>query len=64
MAGLASKGVVEEKRSALMSILSNDPRPAYQNDEERIYGFGFAEFEIQFRVKDGTLTVLSIENED
>lgn len=61
--GLLAK-IPKEKRSAFISILSNDPRPAYQNDSERIYGFGFAEFEIKFRVKDSTLTVLSIENEE
>ena len=52
-----------EKRSTLRVILSNDPRPAYQKDENRIYGFRFADFEIKFKVKERTLTVLNIENE-
>ena len=51
----------EEKEAALKEILENDPRPAYQDDGERIYGFGYADKEIKFRVEGGTLTVLSIE---
>ena len=50
----------EEKRAALLGILAEDPRPAYQNDAERVYGFGFAEHEIRFRVSDGLRTVLDI----
>ena len=34
--------VPEEKRPALYAILEQDPRPAYQQDPERIYGFPFA----------------------
>lgn len=55
--------VENEKRLALIEILEGDPRPAYQNDEERIYGFNFANKEIKFSVKDKELTVLEIENE-
>lgn len=50
----------EEKRAALFSVLSEDPRPSYQKDETRIYGFVFAGFEIKFRVKGDTLIVEKI----
>lgn len=50
----------EDKRAALLGILAEDPRPAYQNDAERIYGFIFAGREIRFRVEDGVLTVTDI----
>lgn len=40
----------EEKRPILAEILEQDPRPAYIDDPERIYGFPFAGFEIRFRV--------------
>lgn len=53
--------VPAEKRSTLTAILAQDPRPSYQNDGERIYGFGFAGFEVRFFVCDGILTVVSIE---
>ncbi|MFR5876528.1 MAG: tRNA (N6-threonylcarbamoyladenosine(37)-N6)-methyltransferase TrmO [Eubacterium sp.] len=50
------------KRETLISILQNDPRPAYQNDEKRIYGFKYADYEIKFKVKEDTLTVIDIQN--
>ena len=54
--------VPDVKRSALRAILSQDPRPSYQNDPERIYGFSFAGFEVRFSVRDGVLTVISIDS--
>ncbi|MCI2062958.1 MAG: tRNA (N6-threonylcarbamoyladenosine(37)-N6)-methyltransferase TrmO [Eubacteriaceae bacterium] len=53
--------VPEEKRKALIGILSCDPRPAYQNDPERIYNLAFADFDIRFRVGENVLTVLEIK---
>lgn len=50
-----------EKRDALMGILSQDPRPQYINDPDRIYGFNFLEFDVRFTVKDHILTVCEIE---
>ncbi len=45
--------------SALRAVLSEDPRPAYQEDPERIYAFEFAGKRVRFRVKEGLLTVLA-----
>lgn len=53
--------IPEDKRETLISVLSQDPRPSYQNDSERVYGFGFAGCEIKFTVSDGVLTVVSAE---
>ena len=50
----------ENTKSALFSILEQDPRPHYQNDEARIYGFPFAGYEIRFQVKKNVLTVVDI----
>ena len=50
----------KEKREALIAVLREDPRPAYQNDPTRVYGFPFAGFEIKFSVDGETLTVLDI----
>ncbi|MBO5106018.1 MAG: tRNA (N6-threonylcarbamoyladenosine(37)-N6)-methyltransferase TrmO [Clostridia bacterium] len=54
--------IPKNKKSALLELLSEDPRPHYINDDERIYGFEFAEFEIKFKVKDNVLTVVNILN--
>lgn len=48
------------KRSALIGILAHDPRPRYQKDADRIYGFSFAGFEIQFQVVEKQLTVVDV----
>lgn len=47
----------------IKAILSSDPRPAYQEDEDRTYGFKFASYEIKFKVKGNDLIVIDIENE-
>lgn len=41
--------IPEEKRTALIQILSQDIRPSYQNDAERVYGMEYAGFEIKFK---------------
>lgn len=55
------KAFPESKRAALIKILELDPRPQYQNDPKRLYGFGFAGYEIRFTVDGGTLFVKEIE---
>ena len=52
--------VSKDKRSALIEVLEQDPRPAYQNDPERTYGFTFANYEIKFKVQDDELEVVSV----
>lgn len=49
-----------EKQPPLLQILSQDPRPAYIEDENRIYGFEYADFDIKFKVTDRTLIVTEI----
>lgn len=55
--------VPEELRDGLCDVLSQDPRPSYQDDPERIYGFAFASLEIRFRVNEDTLTVLDVQKQ-
>ncbi len=50
----------ESKREALLAVLAEDPRPSYQEDPERVYGFTFAGHEVKFSVAEGTLTVREI----
>ncbi|MBQ4131240.1 MAG: tRNA (N6-threonylcarbamoyladenosine(37)-N6)-methyltransferase TrmO [Clostridia bacterium] len=52
--------IPEDKRSALIELLSEDPRPHYITDDKRVYGFEFAEFEIKFTVKENLLTVTEV----
>lgn len=48
----------EDRLSALREVLSLDPRPGYQNDPERVYGFAYGAYDIRFKVAGGTLTVV------
>ena len=47
--------VPEEKRAALLGVLSQDPRPSYQHDPHRVYGMAFAGLELKFTVAGETL---------
>lgn len=49
-----------DKVQALRGVLHQDPRPAYHNDPERVYGFSYADMEIRFSVADGVLTVCEV----
>lgn len=49
--------IPEKKRAALLELLSEDPRPQYIEDPERVFGFPFADFEIKFTVSGNVLTV-------
>lgn len=49
-----------DHRAALTELLSQDPRPSYQNDPNRAYGFIYAGMEIKFSVDGGLLTVKEV----
>lgn len=53
--------IPEEKRTALIQILEQDPRPSYQKDPLRIYGMAYAGMQIHFLVEEKTLTVTEVE---
>ena len=52
--------VPEQLRDGLTEVLAQDPRPSYQHDPERIYGFGFARLEVKFTVDGDVLTVCGV----
>lgn len=51
----------ECKRAAAVAVLAQDPRPAYQEDPDRLYGLEFVGFDIRFTVSGGTLQVRQTE---
>ncbi|MBM6887732.1 tRNA (N6-threonylcarbamoyladenosine(37)-N6)-methyltransferase TrmO [Pseudoflavonifractor phocaeensis] len=53
--------VPEDKREALIGVLSRDPRPSYQHDPERVYGMAFAGLEVRFSVDGDVLHVRAVE---
>ena len=52
--------VPDGKREALMAVLAQDPRPAYQEDPDRVYTMSFGGVEVSFTVDGNKLTVLDI----
>ena len=54
------KKVPAERWEALCGVLAQDPRPAYQEDPERVYGMAFAGLNVRFTVRENTLTVREV----
>ena len=50
-----------DRREALRDVLALDPRPRYQQDPERVYGFLFAGREVRFTVDGDRLQVVDIK---
>ena len=53
--------VPEDRREALIGVLSHDPRPSYQRNAERVYGMEFAGVNVRFKVAEEVLTVVDCE---
>lgn len=56
-------GMAEEKRKNILRLLSLDPRPAY-HEPGREYGVSFGGYNIRFVVKEDTLYVVSVQNDE
>lgn len=54
--------IPEKDRGAVTKILSQDPRPSYQADEERIYGVAYGGKNIRFQVRGGSVIVCGVED--
>lgn len=54
----------EKELKVLKQILSQDPRPSYQNNPERIYGMEYAGMNIRFRVTGNRLLICGIEGDN
>lgn len=47
----------------LQEILEQDPRPAYHNDPDRLYGLDYAGWNMHFRVADNKLYITDIQHQ-
>lgn len=52
--------IPDEKQAGIIGILMHDPRPAYQDSPDRVYGVRYLDFDVHFKVKDNMLTVIDI----
>ena len=55
------KRIPVEDRATVVGLLSQDPRPAYQNDPNRVYAMKYRNFTVRFTVDSNQLTVTEIE---
>lgn len=54
--------IAVEKQNGLLECLSDDPRPSYIDDDDRVYGMKYADYNVKFTVSEKILTVIGIEN--
>ena len=57
-------GMEPEELKALTAVLREDPRPAYQDDPDRVYAFEFWGRHVEFRVEGKILRVNKIQNSE
>lgn len=50
----------KEKRSAMIEVLKQDPRPSTQSGQVRPYGVSFAGYDVRFLVEGGVLRVFEV----
>ncbi|MBQ7580464.1 MAG: tRNA (N6-threonylcarbamoyladenosine(37)-N6)-methyltransferase TrmO [Clostridia bacterium] len=55
------KLIPSEKRTALINCIRDDPRPAYQNDPNRIYKMKFDVFDVEMKIFDGKASIVGIK---
>ena len=52
--------VPPEDLEIIEKLLSQDPRPHYQDDPERVYGMSYKDWEVKFRAVGQMITVVEI----
>lgn len=52
--------IPQEHRQSIIQLLSQDPRPAYQNNPTKVYGVTYANLNIRFTVNNGILSVVEV----
>lgn len=58
---LAVESATNDLKSTIEEILSFDPRPAYQNEPDRIYGVHIAGHNVRFRIDDSGVEIIGVE---
>lgn len=58
---LAAEKVSLQQLAELEQVLSLDPRPAYQQDAQRIYGMRFADLNVKFNILEDCIEIQRLE---
>ena len=59
-AGILKKHFPGKDCEAIVQLLSQDPRPQYHSDPQRVYGMAFGGKNIRFRVEDGKVYITEV----
>ncbi|OTG86372.1 tRNA (N6-threonylcarbamoyladenosine(37)-N6)-methyltransferase TrmO [Acinetobacter sp. ANC 4558] len=59
---LINEKITRQMMTELEQVLSLDPRPAYQNDEQRIYGMKLFHLDIKFKVIKNKIFIVKLVN--
>lgn len=54
--------IPEDKREGLISVLSQDPRPGYSEDSDKIYTMSFDDKQVSFSVSEKTVRVTGVSD--
>lgn len=58
---LISRNLLDTEQQQLINeLLALDPRPAYQDDENRVYGMRYGQVNVEFQVKSEKVKVVSV----
>ncbi len=55
---LIQAGMNEELIAELTEVISEDPRPQYQDDKDKVYGMSFAGLDVHFVVSSGKAALI------
>lgn len=58
------KKIPKESIDALIGCIGEDPRPSYQDDEERVYSMAFAGLDVHFKATGGKATVVGVDKKE
>lgn len=50
----------KDENEEIILILSNDPKPSYQNDSSRIYGMTYFDYEIRFKYTENSIVIIDV----
>ena len=53
--------ISEDKLTAIISCIEDDPRPSYQEDKDRVYNMIFDDIEVSFTVCDTKATIIKVK---
>ncbi len=55
--------LTEEEKTTVIKLISEDPRPGYIDEKDRVYGMKYRSYDVRFTVSDGKAFITEIKRE-